>query len=315
MRDPEALKQEMNKGEDLYPTRGKQEDIFERVDPVVYGEGQPKGEHSLTTEQLDFYARNGFIVIPDVFSKQEVDVFIGEYERLAASEALKGKDELVLEPDSAQPRSIFSPQRYSEVFYRLSRDHRILDKVTQILDSEVYIHHARINIKRALSGKSFPWHSDFETWHAEDGLPRCRVLSAWVMLHENNEFNGPLYLIPGSHKSFVSCAGPTPEEHHRASLRKQEYGVPSIAALERLVAKGGLVAAHGASGTLILHEGNTMHGSPDNISPAARTNLFFVYNSVANVPAEKPFAATSFRPEFLGSRDFRPLQAVDNKFA
>jgi ectoine hydroxylase len=58
-----------------------------------------------------------------------------------------------------------------------------------------------------------------------------------------------------------------------------------------------------------------MHGSADNISPAARTNLFFVYNSVLNTPAEKPFAAASFRPEFLGRRDSTPLQTLDNKFA
>jgi ectoine hydroxylase len=315
MSKPGRLTEQISEAEDLYPTRGREEKIFERADPVVYGDGQPRGEHSLTMEQLDFYARNGFIVIPGVFSQQEVDVFNDEYERLATSDALKGKDELVLEPDSNQPRSIFSPQRFSDVFNRLSRDHRILDKITQILDSDVYIHHARINIKRALSGKSFPWHSDFETWHSEDGLPRCRVLSAWVMLHENNEFNGPLYLIPGSHKTFVSCAGATPEEHHKASLRKQEYGVPSIDALRGLSEKRGLAAAHGVPGTLILHEGNTMHGSPDNISPAARTNLFFVYNSVLNTPAVKPFAAERFRPEFLGSRDFTPLQSLDNKFA
>jgi ectoine hydroxylase len=309
------LTEQISEVEDLYPTRGTQEHIFARVDPVIYGSNEPRGKYSLTQEQLDFYERNGFLVIPGVFSQQEIEVFIDAYEKLAASDELRDTEELIVEPDSDQPRSIFSPQRFSEMFYRLSRDRRILDKVTQILDSDVYIHHARINIKRALNGKSFPWHSDFETWHAEDGLPRCRVLSAWVMLHENNEFNGPLYLIPGSHKYFVSCAGATPEHHHKASLRQQEYGVPSLNALKKLTAQGGLAAAHGPPGTLILHEGNTLHGSPDNLSPTARTNLFFVYNSVLNTPAEKPFAAAQFRPEFLGSRDFTPLQPVDNEFA
>jgi ectoine hydroxylase len=299
---------------DLYPTRGSEEKIVQRPDPVIYGDGRPRGRHSLGPDQLDFYARNGFIVIPGVFSRREVDLFCDEYEELAVSEKLQGRDELILEPGGDQPRSIFNPQYFSDVFFRLARDHRILDKISQILDSDVYIHHARINIKRALNGKSFPWHSDFETWHAEDGLPRCRVLSAWVMLSENNEFNGPLYLIPGSHKMFVSCAGPTPEEHHKDSLRKQEFGVPSLDALNELSKERDVVAAHGAPGTLILHEGNVMHGSPDNISPHARTNLFFVYNSVANTPVEKPFAATDFRPQFLGSRNFTPLQAIDNKF-
>lgn len=315
MSHTEQLAGQPSQVEDLYPTRGTQEHIFERVDRVVYGDGRPRGRHSLTEQQLGFYDQNGFLVIPEVFSREEVEVLLAEMEELAASEALHGKPELILEPDSDRPRSLFSPHRFSDLFHRLARDCRILDKVTQILDSDVYIHHARVNIKGALNGRSFPWHSDFETWHAEDGLPRCRILSAWVMLSENNEFNGPLYLIPGSHRFFVSCSGATPENHHEASLRKQEYGVPSLDALERLASAGGLAAARGAPGTLILHEGNTMHGSPDNISPRARTNLFFVYNSVLNTPAERPFAAAKFRPGFLGSRDFTPLQPIANDFA
>ncbi|MEW7978886.1 MAG: hypothetical protein AB2813_03555 [Candidatus Sedimenticola endophacoides] len=109
MSKPGRLTEQISESEGLYPTRGREEKIFERADPVVYGDGQPRGVHSLTMEQLDFYARNGFIVIPGVFSQQEVDVFNDEYERLATSDTLKGKDELVLEPDSNQPRSIFSP--------------------------------------------------------------------------------------------------------------------------------------------------------------------------------------------------------------
>lgn len=301
--------------EDCYPTRGTQEHIFQRVDPVIYGDREPTGEHSLDAVELNFYEQNGFLIVPEVFSQLEVNAFIEEYESLAVSKQLKDRDELVREPGSNEPRSIFSPQQFSKLFERLSRDQRILDKVIQILGSDIYIHHARINIKRALNGQSFPWHSDFETWHAEDGLPRCRVLSAWIMLHENNEFNGPLYLISGSHKYFVSCAGATPENHHKASLRKQEYGVPSINALRKLTAKGELASAHGKAGTLILHEGNTMHGSTDNISPEPRTNLFFVYNSVLNTPAQKPFASTQFRPKFLGSKDFTTLHPINNKFA
>jgi hypothetical protein len=66
--------------------------------------------------------------------------------------------------------------------------------------------------------------------------------------------------------------------------------------------------------TLVIHECNMLHGSPDNLSPHARSNLFFVYNSVLNTPIPQPFAATAFRPEFLARRDFRPLQPRENLF-
>ncbi len=170
--------------------------------------------------------------------------------------------------------------------------------------------------KGALTGKSFPWHSDFEAWYAEDGLPPCRVLSAWIMLTENHEFNGPLYLNLGSHQYFVCCADTTPGNRHKISLHKQAYDATSINVLQELAFQHSLAATHGTLGTLILHEGNTLHGSPDNISSAARTNLFFVYNnSVHHTPAEEPSAAARCRPELLSARDFTPLQAVNSEFA
>jgi ectoine hydroxylase len=292
---------------DIYPTRGAEERIIERQDPVVYGEAGATGEFSLNTKQLKYYEDNGFIIFPELFSADEVDAMRQEYRRVLKGDLLKGRDELITEPESDEVRSIFSLEKFSPLFDKISRDGRILEKVMQILGSQVYIHHSRINIKPAYYGKSFPWHSDFETWHAEDGIPRLRMLTAWIMLTENSQFNGPLYLIPGSHKQFVSCQGETPEKNFQQSLKKQEYGVPSEAAIRELVQGSRLAGAYGKPGTLVIHEGNIMHGSPDNISPWPRSNLFFVYNSIYNQPADTPFGAEKLRPEFLSNPDRTPL--------
>jgi ectoine hydroxylase len=300
---------------DLYPTRGERERIFKRTDPVVFGSAETASRHGLTQEQLAAYERDGFLLLSNYFPPEEVKVFLREFEQMGRKSELQDREEMILEPDSDTPRSVFNPHRFSELFERLSRDRRILDKVTQLLGGPAYIHHGRVNIKPAFHGKSFPWHSDFETWHAEDGLPRCRVLTAWLMLTGNNEFNGPLYLVPGSHRWFVSCAGRTPQDHHQVSLRRQEYGVPSSEIMRRLVAEGGIAGAYGPAGTLVFHEGNTMHGSPTNISPWPRTNLMWVYNSVENTPLDKPFGAEKPRPEFLRNTDWTPLQPIDNDFA
>jgi len=289
---------------DLYPTRGEEEKIIVRPDKVVYGEA--KGEYALNEKEADFFEANGFIVFPEFFSEAEVAEFNRAFEALKEDESLKDKEEYITEPGSSELRSIFSQHRFSPVFDALIKDRRILDKVEQILGSKAYIHHSRINIKPAYKGKSFPWHSDFETWHAEDGLPHCRNVTAWVMLTDNTPFNGPLYLIPGSHKKFVACAGETPKDNYKESLKHQRYGVPSLEAIGRLCENSELIAALGKAGTLVFHDGNTMHGSPDNISPTPRTNAFFVYNSVENRPKE-PFAAVERRAPFLCLNDHTPL--------
>lgn len=289
---------------DLYPTRGSEEKILERIDPVIHGEAE--GKYALKSDEAAYFEANGFIIFPEFFSEEEVSKYLDAYESLKNDEKLKDTEEYITEPDSDELRTIFSQHIFSPVFHELIKDRRILDKIEHILGSKAYMHHSRINIKPAYKGKSFPWHSDFETWHAEDGLPRCRSVSAWVMLTDNTEFNGPLYLIPGSHKKFVACAGETPEDHYKESLKQQKYGVPSLEAIQSLCKDSEIAAALGKAGTLVFHDGNIMHGSPDNISPTSRTNAFFVYNSVENTPVA-PFAANANRADFLCLRDFKPL--------
>jgi len=284
-----------------------EEELLPRVDPVVFSDYKnSKTENTLATpEVLDFYEKNGFALFPELF-KEMIPQMQDELERL--QDQLGETDEVIREPDNHRIRSLFMVQKFSPLFDKISRDPRILSLVSTILGSQVYLHQTRINIKPAHKGKSFPWHSDFETWHVEDGMPRMRALTAWIMMNDNNEFNGPLYVIPGSHKTYVKCSGQTPENHYQESLRKQQYGSPSTDALKTLADQSGLQGVYGKAGTLVIHESNIMHGSPDNISVWPRTNLFFVYNSVENIPAEKPFGTDEFRPDFLGNRDYTPLQ-------
>jgi ectoine hydroxylase len=290
---------------DLYPSRVERESIIDRVDPTVYSDVSV-GEYSMDNISRKEYEDNGYIVFPNIFNEDEVTEMLNELKYMASNEDLIKNEEFITEPQSNELRTIFNQHLFSSLFNKISKDPRILDKVKQLLGSDVYIHHSRINIKPAYKGKSFPWHSDFETWHCEDGLPRCRCLTAWIMLTDNTEFNGPLYLIPGSHKKYISCKGFTPENNYKTSLKKQEYGVPSVNAIKELTKNNDLIGAYGKAGTLVIHDGNVMHGSPDNISPESRTNAFFVFNSVENKP-QKPFGAPKNRAEFLCLKDFKPL--------
>lgn len=293
--------------QDFYPSRKDEEKIIPRVDKTVYSK-KKVGEYSLNNIELDEYEKNGFIVFPNMFKEDEIEGMVQEIELMEQNSDLVKNEEFICEPQSNELRTIFNQHLFSTLFERLSKDPRILNKVKQLLGSDVYIHHSRINIKPAYQGKSFPWHSDFETWHTEDGLPNCRVLSAWIMLNENNEFNGPLFLIPQSHKKYVSCKGKTPEDNYKQSLKKQEYGVPSLKAIKELVKNSNIVGAYGKAGTLVIHDGNIMHGSCDNISPYSRTNAFFVFNSVENIPVT-PFGAKSNRASFLALDNYESLES------
>lgn len=293
--------------EDVYASRmGPEPRIENRQDPVVYSDEPPSA--GLTEEQARSFEENGFLFVKSLFSQKEVRAFTRELQRLTSLDEVKRSEEAIREPDSDIVRSIFRVHKHSPVFDRLSRDKRLLDVVRYLLGDEVYIHQSRINLKPGFSGKEFYWHSDFETWHMEDGMPRMRAISASIALTENNEFNGPLMLVPGSHKKYVVCVGETPEDHYKESLRRQETGVPDEESLARLVEEGGIVAPKGPAGSVVFFDCNTMHGSNSNISPYPRSNVFFVYNSITNA-VQEPFCGLKPRPEFIATREqIEPLR-------
>ena len=291
---------------DIYPSRSGQRAILkDRQDPVVYAdkEMRPPIDQSL----VDRYEKQGFVILDEVFTPQEVDSFQQELERLRTDPKIKNSGEVITEQSSKDIRSVFRIHETSGLFKTLSADKRLADLARYLLNDEVYIHQSRLNYKPGFRGKEFYWHSDFETWHVEDGMPRMRALSMSITLTENFAHNGPVMLIPGSHKQYAVCEGETPKNHYLASLKKQELGVPSDACLEALLAQGGIVSATGKPGSVIVFDSNVMHGSNSNITPFPRSNLFFVYNAISN-KVVSPFCDLAPRPEYICTREnIQPL--------
>ncbi|CAM5778860.1 ectoine hydroxylase [Castellaniella caeni] len=286
--------------QDCYVSRvGRTAALMARRDPVVYEGG--RYARALDAAQVRQYEADGFLILPGVLGADELDGLRAEVAALAGDPALREAEELIREPDSDAVRSIFRVHELGARLAELPRDPRLLDVARQILGSEVYIHQSRVNLKPALDGREFYWHSDFETWHVEDGMPAMRALSCSVLLTDNTPFNGPLMLIPGSHRQFVACVGETPEAHYRQSLRRQEVGVPDPVSLRYLAEQGGLRAVTAPAGSVVFFDCNTLHGSGGNLSPWPRSNVFMVYNSVHN-RLVAPFHGMRPRPAHIASR-------------
>lgn len=293
---------------DFYPSRGgRKATLIPRTDPVVYRDNFE--DSPIEKALIHKYREDGFIILKNLFSEREIAVFQDELERLKNDEQLKSLDYTITEPTSGDVRSVFKTHQISPVFKRLAADKRLAGLARYILNDDVYIHQSRVNYKPGFKGKEFYWHSDFETWHVEDGMPRMRALSMSVALTKNYSYNGALMLIPGSHNVFAVCEGNTPENHFKSSLKKQEYGVPSNENLAKMVEEGGIVTATGEPGDVIIFDCNTMHGSNGNITPYPRSNIFFVFNAVSNHVTE-PFCNQPPRPEYICTRaETEPIPA------
>jgi len=295
---------------DLYVSRTDRDAaIIARQDPVVYEEGA--FADALAPEQLEAYRKDGVLLLPNLFSEDEIATLNNELERLCTDPSIASREEAIREPDSDEIRSVFAVHKLSRKLEQLARDPRLIHVARQILGSEVYIHQSRANMKPGFDGKEFYWHSDFETWHVEDGMPAMRALSCSVLLTDNVASNGPLMVIPGSHYQFIACQGETPDKHYEKSLKKQEFGVPDKLSLEFLADQGGIRQMTGKAGSVVFFDCNLMHGSASNLTPWPRSNVFMVYNSIENT-LHSPKYDLEPRPEYIATREeFKVLKPLD----
>ncbi|GAA5610358.1 ectoine hydroxylase [Streptomyces platensis] len=290
---------------DLYPTRGTAEVITTRKDPVVWS--QPGTAGPFAPSELSDFERDGFFAIGELLTPEEVAVYRAELDRLVLDPTMRADPRSIVEPKSQDVRTVFEVHKISEVFAKLVSDPRVVGRARQILGSDVYVHQSRINVKPGFGASGFYWHSDFETWHAEDGLPNMRTVSVSIALTENYDTNGGLMIMPGSHQHFVGCEGETPKDNYKRSLQMQDAGIPSDEVLTKMADKHGIRLFTGQAGSATWFDCNAMHGSGDNITPYPRSNVFIVFNSVENEAVE-PFAAPVRRPEYIGARDFTPVR-------
>jgi len=291
---------------DPYPTRDKSEGaLIRRAEPVVHSAWSE--DSPLTKTQVEQFERDGYLVLTDVFSAHELDELRAAAERTGKNCSDTHPGQLIKESDGEQLRTLFGVHGMDGLLKDTASNPRMLEVIQFLLNDSVYIHQSRLNFKSPHYGSGFEWHSDFETWHAEDGMPGMRAISATVLLTDEISADGSLKFMPRSHKTFVACPGETPDSTgYREAFKKQAVGKPPALFLDLLEESGGVQEVVAPAGSVLLFDCNVMHGAGKNTSDHLRANLFYVYNAVSNV-LNSPYAADTPRPEFLAARTIEPL--------
>lgn len=268
----------------------------------------------LTQEQLERYRDEGFLFLPEYLSNREIEMMKRELPAIFAEDSPRR----VVEKEGGTVRSVYGSHLSNELFQRLTRHPRLVEPAMQLLKSKVYIYQFKINAKLAFDGDVWEWHQDYIFWRQEDGMPAPRVSSVFVYLDDVTEFNGPLFLIPGSHKEGVievSARDKSPAQQIRQheAYRDSPNWMANLTArlrysLDRelvagMIKKYGITSPKGPRGSVLFMDGNIIHGSPSNISPFDRAVVIVTFNSVENAP----LAVSNPRPEFLSNRNPSPV--------
>ncbi len=255
----------------------------------------------LSAEQLNAFDEQGYVFFPNCFSEEEIALL-----RAEADSILKLDRQEVWREKAGAPRTAFAAHTFSPVFGLLARHPHLVEPLRQLFGEDVYVHQFKLNAKAAFEGDVWQWHQDYGTWQRDDGMPEARAMNIAVFLDEVMPINGPLLLIPKSHKQGVFDAG--------HDLKTTSYPLWTLDkdTVTRLAheAEGdngvGIVAPTGKPGSVLMFHGNLVHASPPNITPYPRKIVYLTLCAVSN-------HITKFtRPEFIAHRDFTPIQPADD---
>ena len=248
---------------------------------------------TLTEAQLSAFDEQGYLFLPGCFSGEEVGAL------RAAAEAIYATDRKeVWRETSGAPRTAFAAHTYNEAFRLLGAHPRLIGPVAQLFGEPVYMHQYKVNAKAAFEGEVWQWHQDYGTWARDDGMPEPRAMNIAVFLDEVLPINGPLMLIPKSHREGTLAAA------HDLATTSYPLWTLDKETVTRLAAAGGIVAPTGAPGSVLMFHGNLVHGSAPNITPYPRRIVYLTLCAVSN------HIRTPTRPEWIAHRDFGPIEPV-----
>jgi ectoine hydroxylase len=249
----------------------------------------------LTAEQMREFEEQGYLLLPSLYSKQEMDILNAEVPGILATK----RPEVIHEKGSDAPRSAFYVQTWNKAFEILARHPRLIEPGMQILGSDrLYMHQFKINAKAAFDGAVWQWHQDYATWFEDDQMPQPRAMNIALFLAETNEFNGPLMFIPKSHRKGRLEAG------HDVTTTSYPLWTIDNQTITRLVSEGGIVAPKGPPGSVLLFSGTLVHASGTNLTPWSRWIIYLSLNRCDNAIRRLK------RPSWIANHDFTPIEMV-----
>ena len=148
----------------------------------------------LTPDDLGTYAREGFVVVPNVFPPDHLERLDQEIDRLLAE---PGND-----AGGIHPTWIFQVARRSEMARAFAEDERLLAVVEDIVQPGIAIHSTKLVPKPPHTQDICHWHQDDAFYIRPDDpdtFSKTRM-SVWVPLQDADERNGGLWVVPSSHE-------------------------------------------------------------------------------------------------------------------
>ncbi len=223
----------------------------------------------LTDAQRAAYERDGFIVVPDVFTPAEIgelrrvtDDFVRQAAQITANDAVYDLEDSH-SPAEPRVRRLKAPHLIHPAYFRASRNDNVV-AILKDLWGTVRFDTGKLNMKSAGYGAPIEWHQDWAFYpHTNEDLA-----AVGIMIDDVDIENGPMMVVPGSHKGPI-------HDHHGPNGRFCGAMDPETCDIDLSSAQPCL----GKAGAITVHHVRAVHGSATNFSGRPRRFLLFQYRA------------------------------------
>jgi len=220
------------------------------------------------TSLKQHYDTHGYVVVPSLFDASEVQLLRNTTDQIIESARGKSESDAIHDledshnpKDAPRVRRIKDPVQQFDTYSALAGSEKLLSILRTLLGHNVRFHSSKINIKSATYGAAVEWHQDWAFYpHTNDA-----VLAVGVALEDLTEDNGPLLVVPGSHR------GPVYDHHADGAF------CGAIAACDVADQVKKAIPLLGPAGSITIHHVRTLHGSAVNRSTQPRPLLLISY--------------------------------------
>ena len=223
----------------------------------------------LDRSQIEAYHRDGYIVLNDLLSSTEIQQLRDRADNfVAGARAVVAHNEVYdLEdshtPDSPRVRRIKTPHLHHPDFAAVMKHPGIVGALGDLWGPNIRFDSSKLNMKSAGFGAPVQWHQDWAFYpHTNDDLA-----AVGVMLDDCDLENGPMLMIPGSHR------GPIYDHHENG----QFCGAIDPRACGIDVSRA--VPITGKAGSVSIHHVRIVHGSAANVSGNQRRLYLLMYRA------------------------------------
>jgi len=225
----------------------------------------------MTAEQKSLYERDGYVLIKNFCSKAEIDKL---YKTALEDDAMR-KNALDLNDLSGKKTRLslwFTPG--NDVFGYLTRSHKVIDGVADLLGHETPVchFHSKLMQKEPKVGGAWEWHQDYGYWYKNQFMFPDQLISVMVALTPANKENGCLQVIKGSHKLGRVNHG----------FSGEQVGA-DITMVNNALKTMELVYCELEPGDALFFHSNLLHRSEANLSDHPRWSIISCYSLQSNL--------------------------------